>query len=68
MSTDVKNTEQDFFVHSKEKKIVVSQNEVLEIIWEKKNPSPARRFTPADLWNIRRNAKAFSMNRRLFIR
>jgi hypothetical protein len=68
MSTDVKNTEVNLFVTSKEKKIVVSKDEVLEIIWEKKITSPARRFTTADLWNIRRNARSFKVYRKLFIR
>ena len=61
MSTDVKSTEVNLFVTSKEKKMAVSKGEFSEIIWEKKNQSAARRFTSADLWNIRKNARKFNL-------
>ena len=64
MSTDVKNTEVNLFVTSEERPMIVSKDEVSEIIWEKKNQSPARRFTAVDIWNIRRNERTFRWYRK----
>lgn len=49
------------FISPLEEKLIVSKDEGSEIIWEKKGKLPARRFTAADLWNIRKNARRFNI-------
>jgi len=57
MNTDVVNTAKATIALTVEEKISVRQDKDSKLIWEKK-PKP-RRFTAAELWNIRRNARTF---------
>jgi hypothetical protein len=60
MNTDVLNTEETAIVPNADDKIIVSQDEFSEILWEK-DQKLSKGFGIVDLWNIRRKARRYSI-------
>ena len=58
MNAEVLNSAGKAIIPAVEEKVATEQEENLKPIWQKKL-IVEKRFTAADLWNIRKNAKRF---------